>query len=62
MAYVSDETLDELRRELRSFKNASGHQSVYAAAHLAGAIEALIEEAHSDTDAQGTAHTANPRW
>lgn len=48
MARVSDEMLREVRRELAQFKQASGHQSAYAAAHLAGAVEALLEEAEPE--------------
>ena len=44
MARVSDEMLREVRRELAQFKQAPGHQSAYAAAHLAGAVEALLGE------------------
>lgn len=47
MAFVSDETLDELQRELDHFRKAVGHQSLRAAAHLAGAAEAVLEEASS---------------
>lgn len=45
MAFVSDETLAELQRELDHFRNAVGHHSLRAAAHLAGAAEAVLEEA-----------------
>lgn len=48
MARVSDETLDDVRKELDRFKHewrrGDGH---YAAAHLAGAVETLLEEAES---------------
>jgi hypothetical protein len=51
MARVSDETLGDVRRELDRFKNewrrGDGH---YAAAHLAGAVETLLEEAESSID------------
>jgi ferredoxin-thioredoxin reductase catalytic subunit len=50
MAWVSDEMLAEVRRELAQFKAASGHQSAYAAAHLAGVVEALLDEADCDGD------------
>lgn len=50
MARVSDEMLAEVRRELAQFKAASGYQSAYAAAHLAGAVEALLDEADCDGD------------
>ncbi|WP_199178203.1 hypothetical protein [Mycobacterium hubeiense] len=48
MARVSDDMLREVGSELAQFKQASGHHSVYAAAHLAGAVEALLEEADWD--------------
>ncbi|MGV0717413.1 hypothetical protein [Mycolicibacterium sp. XJ879] len=48
---MSDETLDDLRRELDYFKNqrrrGDGH---YAAAYLAGAVETLLEEAVPGSD------------
>lgn len=47
MAYVSDETIDDVRRELDRFKTEQNHDG-YAAAHLAGAIEMLLEEAEVD--------------
>lgn len=49
MAYVSDETIDDVRRELDRFKSEQNHDNGYAAAHLAGAIEMLLEEAGADT-------------
>ena len=49
MAYVSDETIDDVRRELDRFKREQHRDSGYAAAHLAGAIEILLEEAEDDT-------------
>lgn len=59
MAYVSDETVDDVRRELDRFKSEQGHDNGYAAAHLAGAIEMLLEEAEVDaprlSDASRTA-------
>ncbi|MGV0836132.1 hypothetical protein [Mycolicibacterium thermoresistibile] len=45
MAYVSDETIDDVRRELDRFKSEQNYDNGYAAAHLAGAIEMLLEEA-----------------
>lgn len=45
MAHVSDETLGDLRRELDRFKSEQYRDAGYAAAHLAGAVEALLEEA-----------------
>ncbi|MDH6194585.1 phage host-nuclease inhibitor protein Gam [Mycobacterium frederiksbergense] len=45
MAYVSDETLGDLRRELDRFKSEQDRDRGYAAAHLAGAVETLLEEA-----------------
>ncbi|GAS92636.1 hypothetical protein [Mycolicibacterium brisbanense] len=45
MAHVSDETLNELRRELNRFKSEQYRDRGYAAAHLAGAVEMLLEEA-----------------
>jgi hypothetical protein len=48
MAQVSNETLDDVRRELYRFKNERGHANgLVAAAHLAGAVEMLLEEADS---------------
>jgi hypothetical protein len=49
MAFVSDETLGELQRELDHFRSAVGHNSLRAAAHLAGAAEAVLEEASAST-------------
>lgn len=45
MAHVSDETLGDLRRELDRFKTEQYRDNGYAAAHLAGAVEMLLEEA-----------------
>ncbi|AIY47507.1 MULTISPECIES: hypothetical protein [Mycolicibacterium] len=45
MAHVSDETLGDLRRELDRFKSEQHRDHGYAAAHLAGAVEMLLEEA-----------------
>lgn len=45
MAKVSDETLNDLRRELDIFKSEQHRDHGYAAAHLAGAVEMLLEEA-----------------
>ncbi|MGV9797738.1 hypothetical protein ACWDTP_06725 [Mycobacterium sp. NPDC003449] len=45
MAHVSDETLNDLRRELDRFKFEQHRDRGYAAAHLAGAVEMLLEEA-----------------
>ncbi|MFV8302869.1 hypothetical protein [Mycolicibacterium peregrinum] len=45
MAHVSDETLGDLRRELDRFKSEQYRDHGYAAAHLAGAVEMLLEEA-----------------
>jgi hypothetical protein len=45
MAHVSDETLSDLRRELDRFKSEQYRDRGYAAAHLAGAVEMLLEEA-----------------
>lgn len=45
MGHVSDETLNEVRRELDRFKNERNGDSRFAAAHLAGAVEVLLEEA-----------------
>lgn len=47
MAYVSDETIRDVRRELDRFKREQSSDG-YAAAHLAGAIEMLLEEAEFD--------------
>lgn len=44
MAHVSDETLDDVRRELDRFKSEQHFDNGYAAAHLAGAVEMLLEE------------------
>lgn len=45
MAQVSDETLSDVRRELDRFKSEQDRDRGYAAAHLAGAVEMLLEEA-----------------
>ncbi|TGB45419.1 hypothetical protein EJD98_06525 [Mycolicibacterium peregrinum] len=42
---MSDETLGDLRRELDRFKSEQYRDHGYAAAHLAGAVEMLLEEA-----------------
>ncbi|TMS45761.1 hypothetical protein E0T84_30705 [Mycobacterium sp. DBP42] len=42
---MSDETLGDLRRELDRFKTEQYRDNGYAAAHLAGAVEMLLEEA-----------------
>lgn len=52
MAYVSDETLGDLRRELDRFKREQHRDHGYAAAYLAGAVEALLEEAESSVGDQ----------
>ncbi|MBU9765901.1 hypothetical protein FR943_18905 [Mycobacterium sp. TNTM28] len=44
---MSDETLGDLRRELDRFKSEQYRDRGYAAAHLAGAVEMLLEEAES---------------
>lgn len=49
MAYVSDETLDDVRRELDRFKVERDHSNgLYAAAFLVGAVETLLDEAQPD--------------
>jgi hypothetical protein len=48
MPNVSEPALADLRAELRSFKEASGAKWAYAAAQLAGAVEALLDEAEPD--------------
>ena len=50
MAHVSDETLGDLRRELDRFKSEQYRDHGYAAAHLAGAVEMLLEEAEPSVD------------
>ncbi|MGV0745887.1 hypothetical protein [Mycolicibacterium sp. XJ870] len=42
---MSDETLTDVRRELDRFKSEQHCDRGYAAAHLAGAVEMLLEEA-----------------
>ncbi|EUA17437.1 hypothetical protein MAHJHV30_34310 [Mycobacterium avium subsp. hominissuis] len=45
MPNVSEPAIADLRAELLSFKQASGAQWACAAVQLAGAVEALLEEA-----------------
>ncbi|MFN8073558.1 MAG: hypothetical protein U0R66_17375 [Mycobacterium sp.] len=47
MTYVPSPVLEELRVELATFKQASGADWASAAMHLAGAVEALLDEADS---------------
>lgn len=49
MPYVSHETLADVRRELDRFKRELGRQNGYEAAHFAGAVEMLLEEAQIET-------------
>ncbi len=46
--HVSEPAIADLRAELLSFKQASGAQWACAAVQLAGAVEALLEDAESD--------------
>ena len=48
MVYVPSPMIEELRRELVAFKQASGAWWACAAMQLAGAVEALIDEADCD--------------
>ena len=48
MVNVPAPILDELRNELATFKQASGAHWVSAAVHLAGVVEALLDEADAD--------------
>jgi len=48
MVYVPSPMIEELRRELVAFKQASGAGWACAAMQLAGAVEALIDEADCD--------------
>nr|CRL77261.1 hypothetical protein CPGR_04241 [Mycolicibacterium malmesburyense] len=50
MAKVSDETLEDVRKELDRFKVEQGRgDGLYAAAYLAGAVETLLEEAEASS-------------
>ena len=44
MPNVSERIIADLRAELSSFRHATGAQWACAANHLAGAVEALLEE------------------
>ncbi|MCV6991822.1 MULTISPECIES: hypothetical protein [Mycobacterium avium complex (MAC)] len=48
MPNVSEPVIADLRAELLSFKQASGAQWACAAVQLAGAVEALLEDAEAD--------------
>ncbi len=48
MARVRSETVDEVRLVLATFKQATGNETAVAAAHLAGAVEALRDEIDSE--------------
>lgn len=48
MPKYHDVAIDELRNELRSFKEASGPGWANAAVQLAGAVEAFLEYADGD--------------
>lgn len=45
MVYVPPPMIEDLRHELATFKQASGAAWACAAMHLAGAVEALLDEA-----------------
>jgi hypothetical protein len=45
MIFVPEAVIEDLRRELVCFKQASGARWAAAAMQLAGAVEALLEEA-----------------
>ncbi len=49
MVYVPSPMIEELRNELATFKRASGADWASAAVHLAGVVEALLDEADSAT-------------
>lgn len=49
MIYVPSPMIEELRNELATFKRASGADWACAAMHLAGVVEALLDEADSAT-------------
>jgi hypothetical protein len=55
MPVVSSQLLDEVGAALVEFKAASGNGSAYAAAHLAGAVEALLDDARRDHHCGGAA-------
>nr|WP_194946151.1 hypothetical protein [Mycolicibacterium malmesburyense] len=47
---MSDETLEDVRKELDRFKVEQGRgDGLYAAAYLAGAVETLLEEAEASS-------------
>ena len=46
MAQVNDESLIDLKRELKNFQNASGNRD-YEASLLAGAAQELLDQADS---------------
>jgi len=49
MPNISEPAIADLRAELRSFKQASGAEWACAANQLAGAVEALLDEAETDS-------------
>jgi hypothetical protein len=44
MVHVPQPVIEDLRQELATFKNASGAAWASAAVHLAGAVEALLDQ------------------
>ncbi|AGB27184.1 hypothetical protein Mycsm_07087 (plasmid) [Mycobacterium sp. JS623] len=51
MAHIDDETLVDVRRELRNFQSASGNRE-YEASLLAGAVQELLDQAQSTNPAE----------
>jgi hypothetical protein len=51
MAHIDDETLVDVRRELKSFLSASGNRE-YEASLLAGAVQELLDQAQCATPAE----------
>lgn len=50
MVHVPQPMIEDLRHELAEFKNASGAAWASAAVHLAGAVEALLDETEPSLD------------
>lgn len=50
MVHVPKPMIEDLRHELATFKTASGAYWACAAVHLAGAVEALLDETDSGQD------------
>jgi hypothetical protein len=50
MVHVPQPVIEDLRQELAQFKNASGAAWASAAVHLAGAVEALLDQTEPSLD------------